>query len=90
MTIFYGINGEECQEKSACAKVTTTRNGNIHHYVLFSKLGLKNIYTGSNWDNTHAQWKWKRVEEKPFKLYLRYLKSRQELFLRNSERLILC
>ncbi len=86
-TQFYGIDGKECDESLALAKIVTTKTGNIYRYVSFCRT-LNNPYNYNTGDKNKSTWKLVKVNEKVFKLYLKFLTSHNDMYLLNAFRIM--
>lgn len=83
-TIYYGPGGTECEAIDALAKVVNTKNGNTNYYASCGKNGLNNIYNHNPHDHNKTKWTLCRVNEESFKLYLKFLKTRREIYINNA------
>ena len=85
--IFYGRNGVECEEPDAFAKHMTV-NGGSSYFIWFKDSGTFDPYNGEILKRSSPLCKFKSVNKDMFDFYIKYLKTKQRIYLTYCRRLL--
>jgi hypothetical protein len=93
---FYSRNGTPCEEKQALAKsvISTYDYGDVskHFYIRYGRGELLDPFgvdSGTSVAKLSTMYKFKKVSEKAFSNYLKYLETKNRIHFTSARRLIM-
>jgi len=91
--VFIGLNGEESTEEEAVAKLVKSSNGSSQFFI---KYGRSELLDPHQTDSSYASarrhshmYKFKKVSEKTFEVYKKYLTSKNRIYFTRARRFLM-
>jgi hypothetical protein len=82
---FYGVKGVETEEKNAFASMSETGRGQSY-YILYDRAEMVDAYNDRLTRSISQTRNLRKVSKKCFDLYMKYLKSKNTLYLTRARR----
>lgn len=91
--VFIDLNGDESLEKNAVAKSIKSSDNSLRYYI---KYGRNELLDPHQADSSYASsrrrehmYKFKKVSEKTFEMYEKYLKSKNRIYFTKARRFLM-
>ena len=89
---FYDQNGKQCKESTGVAKIVSTfltyENLSVQRFVLYGRGEILDPH-GVDSRANKSMYKYKKVSEKAFDNYIKYLESKNTMYFTRARRLIM-